>query len=316
MRATVRNIKSASNTDMYLQAMKHALPVTLLFFVLGITVFTAYPFSDWGSVQFILRFPSITRISGLFLISCYVMPFVLVYKLFSFLWDRREADLLLSAPHSRLSLCFCRLLAVLTCEIIGVILPLLYRTSIVNKLLLPVKWVINIAVGNFVLMLFMTACSLAAMLAARRLLTGIFAGLSMTVLLQIVLVVLKRLRFGEAGKAVYAFFRNAFCAFDISYIQFNDGALFHGYFFAVIPVLSAVILAICFVLIKKRGFMPSPGFRTDFFCILSPCLILVFLLFLIFGVKYGAGVGLFSIGVICIVMSFVLLKGRKRPDRR
>lgn len=311
MREKTRNMKFALSINAYTQALKSAMPVTLLFFILGVTFFTAYPFSQWKSVQYTLNFPSITRISGLFLISCYVMPFILVYKLFSFLWNRCEADLLLSAPQSVFGLCLCRLSAVITCEIIGVIIPFLYKTSIVYKLSLPVMSVINASMGKLTLMLFVTACSLAALLIARRLTTGIFAAFTMTVLPQTVLIILKQLRFGETVKAIYAFFRNAFCAFDISYIKYNDGVLFHGYFFAVIPVLSAIILAVCFVLIKKRGFLPSPVMKTDFFCILLPCLILLLLLFVVFGVKYGAGVVLFGTGVIFIVIPAVFLKGRK-----
>ena len=105
--ATRRLNTKYSEFILYTEALCEILPLILLFTA------AAFIFGIWSPEIFPAHAPSMStsELGGYMSYFAFFVPFFLIYRLFSFLWEQRRADFYLSGARSTVSLCAVRLAA-------------------------------------------------------------------------------------------------------------------------------------------------------------------------------------------------------------
>lgn len=154
--ATRRLNTKYSEFFLYTEALCEILPLILLFTA------AAFIFGIWSPEIIPAHAPSMStsELGGYMSYFAFFVPFFLIYRLFSFLWEQRRTDFYLSGARGTASLCAVRLAAALTGELICVIIPLFLRLFVFFNEPFSVLRRLNVICGNAAVAIAVTAFSL------------------------------------------------------------------------------------------------------------------------------------------------------------
>lgn len=249
---------------LYTEALSEILPLMLFLTAAVIIWGMRYPEISWSRVYYQTEYLTAQEIAGKSIFFSYLVPFIFIYRLFSFLWDSKRADFYLSTPHSLLSICLARLSAAFTGQAVCVLLPITARMSFLyaKNLLIPHK-MINILCENAVIMLSFTALSLAGLLIARKPLGGaaITVGFAYCAYLlnNCIYAVMCHCGLADAVQPVYETLKKTIILLSPFHglHGYNHYSIIH---FAVLLAAAALILTVCFIYMQRRLKLAAPAF--------------------------------------------------------
>ena len=260
--ATRRLNTKYSEFFLYTEALCEILPLILLFTA------AAFIFGIWSPEIIPAHAPSMStsELGGYMSYFAFFVPFFLIYRLFSFLWEQRRTDFYLSGARGTASLCAVRLAAALTGELICVIIPLFLRLFVFFNEPFSVLRRLNVICGNAAVAIAVTAFFLVGVLTARRLIGGavVTAELIYSVYLTgSFLYSAASCRFygiSDAVQPFYSIFETAFNYMNPFYNASNSyDRQYEPASIMLISVMSVLILTSCFLWLHGRQTLKAAG---------------------------------------------------------